>query len=497
LNTYLRSEVAKYTQMIFSAPTACEEAVQKVGLSAEAYAHAGVADFLEGQREHYAEMIESHRYMEIKGVASGLLGKAGIALDQSGPEFRQFCRSLCETQAMAADQAWEVAMGSRPAFEAPVKDDLASPHPGIFAPSSAPPISIGVAINRYLTEWKKTEQPAYKLLRKTDRALRALEWFLTPEKLVPLVRRADVKNFLTTLRQLPVDYERLRGEKTIDQVIEFGRETRIRSLAGNTIAGIFSATRKFFDWAVDLELCPTNPASGIKAPVKHSRHYLPFEQPHLEKLFSMPLFLGCMGPRRVGERGTHLIRDWRYWIPLIGYFTGARIREICQLRVSDIKVLGDIAYFDFNDDGDKSLKTAAARRKVPIHNNLKALGFLSFVEHVGKSGATSLWVRLPAAIKGDCAHKPGEYFNALIREALGADHLGPRSHVFHSFRHTMKDSRRESSVSAEAQDALLGHEGKGAGAGYGKGLSLQRLNEEIQKVRQPYNLDGLRPWTSQ
>jgi integrase len=501
LNEYLRTEFAKYTRMIFSAAPHCRESAAKLGTSAEAIAHASVADFLDGQREEYAEMVREHRYMEMAGIASRVLGENGIAIDRATPEFRQFCRSLCETRAEAADYAWEVAVGSRPASVSPSKEGFSSPSSAILpvVPLAAvgPSISVGDAIKRYLAEWERSERPNYKLLRKTERGLRLLEWFLTPSKSLHLVRLPDLKNFSTTLRQLPVEYERHREEKTLADVIELGRENGIRPLADNTIAGVLSATRKFFTWAEEMDLCQVNPATRIKAPVKSGSHYRPFEKHHLEKFFSMPVFIGCKGPRRLSERGEHRVRDWRYWIPLIGYFTGARIREICQLQVSDIKDHEGIVYFDINEDGGKSLKTSAARRRVPIHSCLRVLGFLSFVDAVRKSGATSLWQGLPAAIRGNCAHKPGEFFSGLIREALGSGHLGPRTHVFHSFRHTMKDAMRESEISSDVQDALLGHEGKGAGAGYGKGLSLQRLNKEMQNIRMPYKLDGLVPWVSQ
>jgi site-specific recombinase XerD len=64
-------------------------------------------------------------------------------------------------------------------------------------------------------------------------------------------------------------------------------------------------------------------------------------------------------------------RPWRKWAPLIAVFTGARLNEIAQLEISDIRQQDDIWYFDINDNGPrKSLKNASSARKIPMHSKL-------------------------------------------------------------------------------------------------------------------------------
>lgn len=74
------------------------------------------------------------------------------------------------------------------------------------------------------------------------------------------------------------------------------------------------------------------------------------------------------------------------WLPLIGFYTGARINEVCQLNpAEDIKQdsATGIHYFHFTDEGgtaegvDKSIKTNSSLRIVPIHSKLIELGYLS------------------------------------------------------------------------------------------------------------------------
>lgn len=81
------------------------------------------------------------------------------------------------------------------------------------------------------------------------------------------------------------------------------------------------------------------------------------------------------------------IRDrkkiWRFYIPLIAMTTGARINEICQLGINDIKKEKNIWYYDLNDEEEtKSLKTIKSKRKVPIHSIVLEQGFLEFVKYM-------------------------------------------------------------------------------------------------------------------
>jgi integrase len=85
----------------------------------------------------------------------------------------------------------------------------------------------------------------------------------------------------------------------------------------------------------------------------------------------------------------------KYWLPMIGLFTGARVNEICQLNpqydiVEDEKT--GVWYFNLTEetpggDGvDKSHKNESSKRKVPIHSKLIELGLLDYCERAKKAG---------------------------------------------------------------------------------------------------------------
>jgi len=60
-------------------------------------------------------------------------------------------------------------------------------------------------------------------------------------------------------------------------------------------------------------------------------------------------------------------------------------------------------------------------------------------------------------------------------------HHDPRK-VFHSFRHAFKDACRSARIEEELHDALTGHTSASVGRGYGNGVPLEVLAEEITKV---------------
>jgi len=124
-----------------------------------------------------------------------------------------------------------------------------------------------------------------------------------------------------------------------------------------------------------------------------------------------------------------------YWLPLIGLYTGARINEICQLRLDDIRQTSTgVWFFDITDEAeDQSVKTANSRRNVPIHASLMDLGLLDWVGALRAAGHERLFPELTYdAIKG--------YSKAAVK--WFSRYLGgfgwPRDgrKTFHSFRHT-------------------------------------------------------------
>ncbi|WP_404355799.1 DUF6538 domain-containing protein [Methylotuvimicrobium sp. KM1] len=135
-------------------------------------------------------------------------------------------------------------------------------------------------------------------------------------------------------------------------------------------------------------------------------------------------------------KGVH-----KFWLPVVGLFTGARVSEICQINPQKDVILDDsgVLYLSINNDGEgKSVKTAAGVRVVPVHSRLIELGFLDYVESVRKAGHTRLfpqWAQKKGAKAGDSA---GHDFRRFLEDIGLRDSTKGRALTgMHGFRKTV------------------------------------------------------------
>ena len=132
------------------------------------------------------------------------------------------------------------------------------------------------------------------------------------------------------------------------------------------------------------------------------------------------------------------------------------MNEICQLDVTDIIHKDGYDCIDINDNApDKKLKTPNARRIVPVHPTLKAIGFLDYVEYMRQQSHRKLWTALKFT-KKDNSYKHqyskdwNNYCDKFIVDAKGKD--------FHSFRYTIVNELKQKKVDQALVSGIVGHE---------------------------------------
>jgi integrase len=156
-------------------------------------------------------------------------------------------------------------------------------------------------------------------------------------------------------------------------------------------------------------------------------------------LFSSPLFHSCGGDKREHEPGDIKCRDWRYWLPLIALYSGARLGEIAQLLVKDVLKKDGHWCFHICKDGEiqKSVKTAGSERIVPIHPELIGLGLIDYHERSVSEGHISLFPEIKADTRGFMSGRPSKFFQNYFR-AIGLK--VDKSVNCHSLRHGIADA---------------------------------------------------------
>lgn len=167
----------------------------------------------------------------------------------------------------------------------------------------------------------------------------------------------------------------------------------------------------------------------------------------------------------------------RYWLPILGLYTGARLNELCQLTVKDVRDEDGIAFLDITDDAeDQKVKSASGRRRIPVHRRLVEFGFLEFVSKQREAGENQLFLELKVDASG---YRSGE-FSKFFSRYLKRIGVKTEKTSFHSFRHNFEDACRNGGVLPHIMNAIQGHAEQGMAGRYGDGV--YRLDVLLQSI---------------
>lgn len=154
----------------------------------------------------------------------------------------------------------------------------------------------------------------------------------------------------------------------------------------------------------------------------------------------------------------------------IAAITGARLGELMQLEVSDIKAVDGITFIDINDSGEgKSLKNKYSKRVVPLVDGALGFDLKGFLEGLPLDGGKIFSISRGVA---------SQHFRNL-QEKTKADGEGL---TFHSLRHSMAGRLKVADVALTTSQAILGHSSNSITYDhYGKGAvtELVKMHEAI------------------
>ncbi|WP_144157630.1 site-specific integrase [Paraburkholderia sp. BCC1885] len=272
-----------------------------------------------------------------------------------------------------------------------------------------------------------------------------------------------VRGYFDFLQWLPTNYEKRRKK-------EFGnQDARTFVAAAQTRnerpTGVMSVqTRKqqqrvlngFFEWTREAGLLtgPNPAAAQVKlsksqrTKINAGRGYLPFSPDELRTMFEPERFL----------RFAQTPED--FFLPLLGLYTGARMNELAQARLKDLRRAGDRWFLDIQPDhtGDSEtetrVKTVASVRSAPLHLDLVMLGLIAYAEELRERGAVRLFPHLPRDAKGKHTKNPSRRFAAYLVELGIKD---DRRKAFPSFRTTLIRRMKAAGVAKDARMELVGH----------------------------------------
>jgi integrase len=272
--------------------------------------------------------------------------------------------------------------------------------------------------------------------------------------------------------------KRLTSISRVD-VLAFRDALAARGQSPVTVTRKIGILKTLFRVAQDYELLTANPAEQVRT--THAARQKPriaFSPEDLSRIFNSSIYTDSYRPITGGKEAC-------YWLPLLALFTGARVEELAQLLVDDLRSAGGLGwYINISDEAAHSqLKNAASRRRVPLHRTLLDCGFLDYAQSMHE------YRFLFPALKPNPRHKLGGYFSTFFSSYLRKRvRITDKRKVFHSFRHTFKDICRRIGIDEAVHDALTGHTAPHAGRRYGnEHYPLEPLFDAIER----FDIQGL------
>ena len=260
----------------------------------------------------------------------------------------------------------------------------------------------------------------------------------------------DFKKIISSLPKYRNQSPRYRG-LTIKQILSLDG---VEGQEPKNINKLIYRVRVFFKWLKNnySEYVPQNHFDGLS--IQEKKFDKPrdiFTNKELHKIFDTTPFLNntIRNPHRRNKLAS-------FFVPIVAIHTGMRLEEICQLRLEDVYKEGTEDIIRVTISKETKLKTVTSQRIVPIHENLKRVGFLEYCNYMKKQKKERVFWDLTKSRDG-YGRNIGRYFMEYLRK-VGVYEF--QSKVFHSLRHTFITTLLQNGVREEVVNGLCGHKQK-------------------------------------
>ncbi len=282
-------------------------------------------------------------------------------------------------------------------------------------------------------------------------------------------------NFRDAVASLPKAMPKADRELTFTtRLAKYGQSTG-QMVAPASVKRRVGHLQSLLTYAFNQRWIEANPGAGIRIEgyAKNNGSRRPFLDDELRKLFSSALFL--KPEQWTWSRETVSDRTLA-WLFLLGLTNGARIEEIGQTDLANIKTDGGVRYLDLG--ADARVKNEISRRMIPLHSLILRLGFDNYVAALRAAGETRLFPELKPNKFDKLCQAASRVANRAIDRIVSDD---PRI-SFHSLRHNFKDLARDATIEKYIMDQITGHSGVTTGDRYGIGARLKTLSRELNRV---------------
>ncbi|KTR82487.1 hypothetical protein NS277_13490 [Novosphingobium barchaimii] len=305
--------------------------------------------------------------------------------------------------------------------------------------------------------------------------------FVGRDRSIALISAEDAQEFVDALAKVPSGYKK-RGDyrgMTVRQAIVRAEAHGHKPISLITQQRYISTVSPFFRWLQSAESgrrIRRNPFEGLHldtSKIKGANTRPPFTADQISKIINSPLFTGFLADGKEHVAGNQRADDWRYWLPLICLFTGARIGEVAQLWVDDMFRDHGVWCVKFRHDEATGQRTKSDKsRTVALHSELLSIGLLAFVQkqktRAEKDGNRQLFPKLDRGKREQFGDMPSAWWRDYLTR-IGIKPRDGGGFGSHSFRHTMADQLRVAGhLDHEFGPLIFGHSTTSVTGGYGR-----------------------------
>ena len=316
-------------------------------------------------------------------------------------------------------------------------------------------ISFHDVYEKYLNERKPSRTSIHSFTTSVERFEK-----IVGNKDIRLYSKKDIIHYKDVLLQYPVNISEKDKLLSIEEIIQKHKNSRKISI--KTINNSYiTLIKTIFSYAIANDYIKDNPADNVKI-VSHEQpepKRLPFMLNHIEQMLMSDLFKKLQYEK---------YNEYRNLI-LLALFTGARLEESARLKAADVGEEDGIPYIFIRPHGEDghTVKTASARRRVPLHpvlmNDWRFGEFIATGRAEGRKYVFPL-LNTNRQIRGSISTQFSKWFARWLTKIGLSDHRL----CFHSLRHTFKALGRSNGIDLAVLDVLQGHAIRSVSFGYGR-----------------------------
>lgn len=217
--------------------------------------------------------------------------------------------------------------------------------------------------------------------KSTAKAKRAAFEYLTSivgeEFYVENLKRSHFLDIRKILSAYPTNAKKLKAlkGKSLSEKSDYAQKNNLRLMSKQNANKIIMRLKSLMQYAVDTDLLMKNPCSAIEFKITQAEKDLgarvKFSDAQLNKLFATEAF------DLTYPKGAAM-----FWVPILALLHGFRMEEMLILTLKQVKKDDETGfhYFDLTDFTTDDLKNENALRRVPLHPELKNLGFYDYLK---------------------------------------------------------------------------------------------------------------------